>query len=220
MSSIKWITDTVEGYLFPSYSLPELTGSHQVTDQQIYSPDTDGSQQLTVLTDTGYQNWINFEVTGCDRMEVDYEHQRGVKRLLDDDDEIWSITRKQPMIPESKRIRLCCDSRARPFVSKWNRKAKQMRKLRRRRRVNVPKSVIPMEMKLVEPISIYIPLPEEKMMPVLQHQQSIDVVLVNENIVPRDRKQHVNTNSQRSKNKIGAIYSAKASEKKGTNRRH
>jgi hypothetical protein len=123
-SSIKWITDIVGDYWFPA---PALTGS----------------QQLTVLRDTEYQTWITFELTEGDRMEVDYEPQRGVKRLLDDDDEIWSISRKQSMSPESKRIRLCADSR--PFVSKWNRKEKQMRKFRRRRRVSisVSASVIP-----------------------------------------------------------------------------
>jgi hypothetical protein len=171
-SSIKWITDIVGDYWFPT---PELTGSHQVTDHQIYSPDAAGSQQVTVLPDTEYQAWINFEVTGSDRMEVDYAPQRGVKRLLDDDDETWSLSRKQPMSPETKRIRMCDYPKAttRPFVSKWNRKVKnqKMRKLGRRRRVSksVSPSVIPVQQ---EPMGhgTYSPPEYPAMMPVIQQQ--------------------------------------------------
>ncbi len=207
-SSIKWITDIVGDYWFPT---PALTGS----------------QQLTVLRDTEYQTWINFEVTGCDRMEVDYEPQRGVKRLLDDDDEIWSISRKQPMSPESKRIRLCADSRPRPFVSKRNRKEKQMRKFRRRRRVSisVSASVIPVQPEPVDhSTSFCLPL-EYAVMPVIQptlimpsmmpsvNEQSNDV-LVESDVVPKNRKPN-NQRNDRTKNKVGAIYTAKGGDRKG-----
>jgi hypothetical protein len=230
-SSIKWITDAIGYYWFPT---PELTGSQiQVTDhQQIYSPDAAGSQQLTVLPETEYQAWINFEVTGSDRMEVDYDPQRGVKRLLDDDDETWSLSRKQPMSPESKRIRMCDFPKAttRPFVSKWNRKAKnqKMRKLGRRRRVSI--SVCPRPSSLVVPVQLEpmghgtcFPREYPAMMPVIQQQTpmmpsmiqpSNDVVLVDSEIVPKNRKPN-NQRGDRTKNKVGAIYTAKKVNPKG-----
>ena len=230
-SSFKWITDKIGDYWFPT---PELTGSQQVTDhQQIYSPDAAGSRQLTVLPDTEYQAWINFEVTGSDRMEVDYEPQRGVKRLLDDDDETWSLSRKQPMSPESKRIRMCDFPKAttRSFVSKWNRKAKnqKMRKLGRRRRVSksvcARPSVVPVQL---EPMGhgTCFPAPEyPAMMPAVIQQQTLimpsvcqpsnDVVSdVDSDVVPKNRKP-TNQRGDRTKNKVGSIYTAKKVHPKG-----
>jgi hypothetical protein len=224
-SSIKWITDTVGGYLFPvpSPSPEGITGSHIIPEI--------GSQKLTDLRDT---EWITFELPEDNRMDVDVNPDRGSKRPLDEDDETWSISRKTPMSPERKRIRLCADSvtvpTRRPFISKWNRKNQQMRKFGRRRRVNRTKSpaefVIHMNPEPVEPISSFcLPPAYAAMMPVTQssmmspmmpsvNEPSNDVVLVDSEVVPRNRKPN-NQRSDRTKNKVGAIYTAKGSDRKG-----
>ena len=225
-SSIKWITDTVGGYLFPvpSPSPEVITGSHIIPEI--------GSQKLTDLRDT---EWITFELPEDNRMDVDVNPDRGSKRPLDEDDEMWSISRKTPMSPERKRIRLCADSvtvpTRRPFISKWNRKSQQMRKFgRRRRAVNVTKSpaelFIHMNPEPVEPISSFcLPPAYAAMMPVTQssmmspmmpsvNEPSNDVVLVDSEVVPRNRKPN-NQRSDRTKNKVGAIYTAKGSDRKG-----
>ena len=231
-SSIKWITDTVGGYLFPvpSPSPEVITGSHIIPEI--------GSQKLTDLRDT---EWITIELPEDNRMDVDVNPDRGIKRPLDEDDEMWSISRKTPMSPEKKRIRLCADSVSiptrRPFISKWNRKSQQMRKFgRRRRAVNVTKSpaelFIHMNPEPVEPISSFcLPPAYAAMMPVTQssmmspmmpsvNEPSNDVVLVDSEVVPKNRKP-TNARSDRTKNKVGAIYTAKgAAERKGNNHRH
>jgi hypothetical protein len=219
-SSIKWITDTVGGYLFPVPSpLPEgITGSHIIPEI--------GSQEVTDLRDT---EWITFELPEDNRMDVDVYPDRGIKRPLDEDDETWSISRKKPKSPEKKRIRLCADSVSiptrRPFICKWNRKNQQMRKFGRRRRVNVTKSsaelVIHMNPEPVGPISSFCLPPAYAVMPVTQssmmpsvNEPSNHVVLVDSEVVPKNRKP-TNARSDRTKNKVGAIYTAKGSDRKG-----
>ena len=224
-SSIKWITDTVGGYLFPvpSPSPEVITGSHIIPEI--------GSQKLTDLRDT---EWITIELPEDNRMDVDVNPDRGIKRPLDEDDEMWSISRKTPMSPERKRIRLCADSvtvpTRRPFVSKWNRKQQQTRKFGRRRRVNVTKSpaefVIHMNPEPMEPISSFCLPPAYAVMPMTQssmmspmmpsiNDPSNDVVSVqHSDVVPRNRKPN-SQRSDRTKNKVGSIYTAKKADKKG-----
>jgi hypothetical protein len=226
-----WIRNTVGGLSIPEFlkALPEEKTGSQASDID--------SQEVTDHRDTG---WMHFEIPENNSMDVDVNPDRGIKRPLNEDDETWSISRKTQMSPEKKRIRLCADSVSiptrRPFICKWNRKNQQLRKFGRRRRVNVTKSpaefVIHMNPEPVEPISSFCLPPAYAVMPVTQssmmspmmpsvNEPSNDVVSVqHSDVVPRNRKPNSQRND-RTKNKVGAIYTAKgAAERKGNNHRH
>ena len=134
-----WITETIGGYFFP---IPEFPNTSPEERTSFQTPEI-GSHQVAVLRDT---ESIPFEIPENNRMEVlDCNPDRGVKRLLDDDDEPWSISRKKPKSPERKRIRLddspSPNATTRRFISKWNRSKQQLRKFQPRRCVNISESV-------------------------------------------------------------------------------
>jgi hypothetical protein len=209
-----WITETIGGYLFPMPEFPSTSPEERTSFQ---TPEI-GSHQVAVLRDT---ESIPFEIPENNRMEVlDCNPDRGVKRLLDDDDETWSISRKKPKSPERKRIRLddspSPNATTRRFISKWNRSKQQLRKFQRRRYcVNISESV-PMEpMELVEPsTSILLPQTDAIMTPVTQQcQQSNDFVLVDVDIVPRNRRR-IKANKRRNKHERAFIYTQQDVEMK------
>ena len=183
-----WITETIGGYLFPMPEFPSTSPEERTSFQ---TPEI-GSHQVAVLRDT---ESIPFEIPENNRMDVlDCNPDRGVKRPLDDDDETWSISRKKPKSPERKRIRL--DDSPSPNANIC---------------VNISESV-PMEP--VEPsTSILLPQTDAVMTSVTQQCQSNDFVLVDVDIVPRNRRR-IKANKRRNKHERAFIYTQQDVEMK------